>query len=112
MVGGRVERDGEDAGGGRTVLGEVGLRREAWEESEPQALRAVGCSRVTLPLWAPVSPAMVPRPVSVSLGSSSLWRLHHMRVCLHLLLCFPFSPSLPSAPLSIYCPPGSRLSPD
>lgn len=36
MVGGRVERDGEDAGGGRTVLGEVGLRPEAWGESEPQ----------------------------------------------------------------------------
>lgn len=63
------------------MLREVGLRREALGESEPQAVRAVGCSRVALPLWAPVSPAMVPRPVPpgvLFLGSSSLWRLQHM----------------------------------
>ena len=75
-------------GWGRCRLGQdcarrsLGLRWEAREESEPQAVRTVGCSRVTSPLWAPVSPAVIPQPCpawgSVFLGSSSLGRLQHM----------------------------------
>ena len=75
-------------GWGRCRLGQdcarrsLGLRWEAREESEPQAVRTVGCSRVTSPLWAPVSLAVIPQPCpawgSVFLGSSSLRRLQHM----------------------------------
>lgn len=90
----------------------LGLRWEAREESEPQAVRTVGCSRVTSLLWAPVSPAVVPLALSC-LGFCVSGQLLSLEAAAYVSV--PPPPplfSLPSAPLSSYCPPGSRLSPD
>lgn len=87
MVGGRVEREGEDAGGAGLCSEKWGSGEKPWVRVSPRLCElwdAPGSRRrsgLPSPLWAPVSPAMVPRPVPpgvLFLGSSSLWRLQHM----------------------------------
>ena len=122
MVGWRKSREGlgaEAVGGRNRDQRSSGLGREAQEENEPPAARAVECSGATSPLWAPVSPAVV-LPALSSPGFCVSRQFLSLDAATDafarppglLLRCFLFPPSLPSAPLSIYCPPGFRLYPD
>lgn len=77
--------------------------------------------RVTAPLWTSISQAVVPQvrfqPEALGFWAVPLPLLRLQQTHVNLpafvpLCCFLSPPSLHSAPPSIYCPPGPRLSPD
>ena len=111
-VGGRGrEGSGDSQAAAGTVAGETqGLGGKPRRRTSPRL-------QELLTLWASVSQAVVASSlgfgVSVQFSSlSGLQQMHRNLPAVLLLCCFLFPPSLHSAPPSIYCPPGSGLSPD